>query len=169
MPRILTGLLGALLLCLATAPSAADDQAEIEAILVALAEDEAHAFLRTLAPTPEDCASIFRRAADAELACAYAEAMYAGLEAVSEDSMKPVTESGDTLILRASPALIESGAAHPVFGPYSQLAVRLDPELTLYAFVFVDEEGAPRKSRSVLLRGADRWVFVPQLQRAFES
>lgn len=142
---------------------------EIEALLARLAEDEDHAYLATLAPTAADCAVLFKRPADAERACAFADAMYARLDVLSDDVMKPATEDGAARVVFASPALIEAGTAHPVFAPYGSVTTLLRPEVTLYAIVFVDADGTPRKARSVLVEGDDRWVFVPQLQRAFED
>jgi hypothetical protein len=142
---------------------------EIDAILVALAEDEDHAFLATLAPTDPDCAALFRRAEDAELACDYAEAMYAGLDSIPDGAMKPTTEDGGATVAIASAALIEAGMAHPAFAPYAEITPLLARDALLYVFLFEDGEGRPTKTRGVLARGVDRWVFVPQLQRAFEG
>lgn len=155
------------------APTPAEDRpgeaAEIDALLAKLAEDEGHAFLATLAPTAADCKAIFVRSEDAELACAFADAMYAGLGRIADDAMKPDTEGGGTKVLFANPALIDAGMAHPTFAPYREIAPLLERDTLLYIFLFEDEDGRPTKTRGVLLRGVDRWVFVPQLQRAFEG
>ena len=143
------------------------EASEIDTILTSLAEDEGHAYLATLAPTAEDCAALFRREEDAELACAYADAMYAGLEGIPDGAMKPTTEDGGATVVFASPALIEAGMAHPAFAPYAPITPLLTPDALLYVFLFEDGEGRTTKTRGVLARGADRWVFVPQLQRAF--
>ena len=145
------------------------DARAVEAILTALAEDEAHAFLRTLRPEQDDCDALFRRPRDARLACAYAEAMYEGLDGLREDALKPEREGGATRIVVASPALLESGLAHPMMGRYGPLAARLAPDVTLYLFLFEDGDGRPYKSRGALLRSPERWVFVPEPQKAFES
>ena len=150
------------------APDRPPEAAAVEAIVERLAADEDHAFLRTLAPAEADCRAVFRRPADAELACAFARAMYRGLDAIPDDAMKP-PENGAVQVVFASPPLVEAGMAHPVFAPWAELATRLEPETALYAFLYLDAGGRTREARSVLVRGAGRWVFVPQWQRAFED
>ena len=170
MPRTLHRLLTRLGLATSLAialPASAADSTAVDAILAAILEDEAHAFMRTLEPAAADCAAVFTLAADAERACAYTEAMFAGLDAVPETSMQAV--GGEIRVLTATPTLIEAGMAHPVFAPWGELAPRLADDVELFTFLYADADGRPVKSRGVLLEGDGRWIFAPRWYRAFEN
>ncbi|MEE2890861.1 MAG: hypothetical protein VX766_01835 [Pseudomonadota bacterium] len=151
----------------ASLPATGADSKVVNAILTAIVEDEAHAFMRTLEPAMADCAAVFTQTPDAERACAYAEAMFAGLAAVPESSMQ--STGGEIRIVTATPTLIEAGMAHPVFAPWGELAPRMADHVELFAFLYTDAEGRAVKSRGVLLEGDGRWIFAPRWYRAFED
>ena len=170
MPRTLhsrLACLGILVGLTISLPASAADSAAVNAILAAILEDDGHAFMQTLEPAAADCAAVFTQTPDAERACAYAGAMFDGLAAVPETSMKSV--GGEIRIVTATPTLIEAGMAHPVFAPWGELAPRMTDDVELFTFLYTDAQGRPVKSRGVLLEGDGRWIFAPRWYRAFED
>ena len=77
--------------------------------------------------------------------------------------VRPGPAHTDVLVFKATTEEIKNGEAARFPGGYQNVGRFLQPELTLYVFVFVEEGRVDGHTYDGLVRVNDRWVIFPKL------
>lgn len=139
--------------------------ADLMAIIQKLQADEGNTYLRTLAPTEEECLEIMMTPESGAQLYEYSSGKYATIDQVPEDAMKALTAGGRTAIIKASKEQLLEGDAGAFPEEYTGMAAYLAEGQAIYGMQFVNTDREIEKTRSAFFKTSDRWVLIPLAYR----
>jgi hypothetical protein len=145
-----------------SAPPAPEDPdvVEVRALAMKFLEPGANmgALSEELVPREEDYDAVFLPEAADRMHQFYAPRFDRG-----ELVIRPGPAHTNVLVYKATTEQIRNGEAPRFPGGYQNVGRYLQPELTLYVFVFVEEGRVDGHTYDGLVRVNDRWVIFPKL------
>ncbi len=147
----------------------ANPKSELSDIIEKLKSDENHQFLKTLRPSEADIFKIFTDKMIADKVLVYSDSKWNTIDNVPHNTMKP---GGKDNVCELVP-LCQSNSEKAEWGKtnistnYLMLCGYIKKGIAFYALEYVDSEGESIKSRAAFFRVDGKWVFIPQVYKAF--
>ncbi len=139
--------------------------ADLMAIIQKLQADEGNMYLRTLAPTEEECLEIMMTAEAGAQLFEYSSGKYETIDQVPEDAMKALTSGGRTAIIKISKEQLLEGDAGAFPEEYKNMAPYLSEGQAVYGMQFINTDREVEKTRSAFFKTSTRWVMIPLAYR----
>ncbi|MEJ2112555.1 MAG: MBL fold metallo-hydrolase [Flavobacteriaceae bacterium] len=145
------------------------DENDMEKVAEKLRLDSNHTFLKTLQPTYEDCKAIFKTEEAAKKAFEYSQNKWKGINEVSDDSMKPLTNNATLKIIKVRAVYLQYNITMDLPGEYTVLGQHLNDHFVVYGLQYLNDDGTIQKTRSAFFKLPDKWVLIPLAYKAFEE
>ncbi len=146
---------------------ASSPKSELLEIIKKLRTDEDHEFLMTLRPTDSDLYEIFRDSMYTERAIEYSNKVWNGIDKIPANALGPVNEDDIPVAVSATQDQLLEWSQTDLSMDYIMLCEFLKADVVIYGMQYVDKKGMGTKSRGAFFRVDEKWIFVPQLFRAF--
>jgi hypothetical protein len=120
-------------------------------------------------PTPVwKISNIFKEGEAVDKAISYSKMKWTDISKIPQNSMKPLTENAKLKILSVSKRELKSGKTNGLPKDYLTIADYLKDGTSLYAMLYLNEDGTEQKMRSAFFKASEKWIIIPLAYKAFE-